>query len=81
MNPICKNEQKNKVYWKRICDIYHENKKFISKHTLSSLVHCWFTIQLVVIKFCSHYVQIEIKLVSSMKKRYYLFKIHIFKFI
>ena len=59
LDPITGNEQPGKVYWKRIHDNFHANRKFASDRNANSLEHRWATIHKECQKFQGLYDEVE----------------------
>lgn len=58
-DPITKNEQPGKAYWKRIAEHYHDNRTFPSDRSVNSLEKLWDTIKRECSKFQAIYEQVE----------------------
>ncbi|XP_062157069.1 glutathione S-transferase T3-like [Alnus glutinosa] len=69
MDAVQGNQQKNKVYWKRICDYFHERKTLGANRNQTSLMNRWSTIQLAVNKFCGFLAQIEKRSQSGLTEQ------------
>jgi len=63
------NQQKHKVYWKKICDYFHEHKTLGANCNQTSLMNQWSTIQLAVNKFCGFFAQIENRSQSGLTEQ------------
>ncbi|GLT53668.1 hypothetical protein SLA2020_269250 [Shorea laevis] len=69
MDAVQGNQQKHKVYWKRVSDYFHEHKTFGSDRNQTSLMNRWSTIQLAVNKFCAFLAQVEKRQQSGLTEQ------------
>jgi len=69
MDAVQGNHQKHTIYWKRICDYFHEHKTHGANHNQNSLMNRWSIIQLAVNKFCGFLAQIEKRSQSGLTEQ------------
>jgi hypothetical protein len=69
MDAVQGNQQKHKIYWKRICDYFNEHKTHGVNRNQTSLMNRWSTIQLAVNKFCGFLAQIEKRSQSGLTEQ------------
>jgi hypothetical protein len=69
MDAVQGNQQKHKIYWKRICDYFNEHKTHGANRNQTSLMNRWSTIQLAVNKFCGFLAQIEKRSQSGLTEQ------------
>jgi len=59
LDPITRNEQPSKAYWKRIHENFHANKKIVSDRNANSLEHRWGIIHKECKKFQGLFEEVE----------------------
>jgi len=69
MDDVQGNQQKNKIYWKRICDYFHEHKAHGANRNQNSLMNRWSIIQLAINKFCGFLAQIDKRSQSGLTEQ------------